>query len=170
LARRRRQFSLLPARVARNGPPATVVSCPSCDKTFVIPAGTASATDVTWQQSAGAAEQRAERAQAALRAGVLSQFGIWLKHQFTQRLLTERTQMLDAQKSAADELAELERRLDELHAPLQERLRAYEKRVVELELSLAAKGQENRQLLEAKIQLTRKQIEAERTRTVMERN
>ena len=78
--------------------------------------------------------------------------------------------MLDAQKSAADELAELERRLDELHAPLQERLRAYEKRVVELELSLAAKGQENRQLLEAKIQLTRKQIEAERTRTVRERN
>lgn len=170
LARRRRQPSLLPARVAGHGLPATVVSCPACDETFVIPASTASATDVTWQQRAGAAELRAERAQAALRTGVMSQFGIWIKHQFTQRLLTERTRMLEAQASAADELAELERRLDELHAPLQERLRAYEKRVKELELSLAAKGRENRQLLEAKIQLTRKQIEAERTQTVIERN
>ena len=88
----------------------------------------------------------------------------------TQRLLSERTQMLDVQKTAATELAELEHRLDELHAPLQERLRAYEKRVAELEKSLAAKGQENRQLLEAKIQLTRKQLETERARTELEFN
>ena len=72
--------------------------------------------------------------------------------------------------SAAADLAELEKRLDELHTPLQERLRAYEKRVAELEKSLAAKGKENRQLLEAKIQLTRKQMETERARSEIQMN
>lgn len=170
LMRRRRPGNLLPARLAGDGLPATVVSCPSCDETIVIPAGTASATDVSWQQRARAAEARAERAQAALKSGAFAQLGVWLKQRFAQRLLTERGQLLDAQKSAATELAELEQRLDELHAPLQERLRAYEKRVVELEKSLAAKGQENRQLLEAKIQLTRKQLETERARSEIQMN
>ena len=136
----------------------------------MIPVGTASATDVSWQQRARVAEQRAARAQAALRAGAFAQFSLWLKQHFAQRLLSERTQMLDVQKTAATELAELEHRLDELHAPLQERLRAYEKRVAELEKSLAVKGQENRQLLEAKIQLTRKQLATERARTEVEFN
>ena len=170
LLRRKRQGTLLPARLAGDGVPATVVSCPSCDETIVIPVGTASATDVSWQQRARVAEQRAARAQAALRAGAFAQFSLWLKQHFAQRLLSERTQMLDVQKTAATELAELEHRLDELHAPLQERLRAYEKRVAELEKSLAVKGQENRQLLEAKIQLTRKQLETERARTEVEFN
>lgn len=170
LLRRKRPGTLLPARLAGDGLPATVVACPSCDETIVIPTGTASATDVSWQKRAQVAEQRAERAQAALRAGAFAQLSHWLKQHFAQRLLTERTQMLDTQKSAANELAELEQRLDELHAPLQERLRAYEKRVAELEKSLAAKGQENRQLLEAKIQLTRKQLETERARSEVQMN
>lgn len=169
LARRKRAVSLLPARLAGDGLPATVVSCPSCDETLVIP-GTQSATDVTWQERARAAEARAERAQAALRSGAFAQLSLWLKQNFAQRLLSERTQMLDAQQSAAADLAELEKRLDELHTPLQERLRAYEKRVAELEKSLAAKGKENRQLLEAKIQLTRKQMETERARSEIQMN
>lgn len=170
LLRRKRPGALLPARLVGDGVPATVVSCPSCDETIVIPTGTASATDIAWQQRARVAERRAAQAQAALRAGALAQLGLWLKQSFAQRLLSERSQMLDVQQSAAAELAELEQRLDELHAPLQERLRAYEKRVAELEKALAAKGQENRQLLEAKIQLTRKQMATERARTEVQFN
>lgn len=170
LLRRRRRASLLPARLAGDGVPATVVSCPSCDETIVIPADTTSATDVAWQERARAAELRAQRAQAALKSSALAQFSLWLKQSFAQRLLGERSQMLDAQQCAAAELADLEQRLDELHAPLQERLRAYEKRVTELEKSLAAKGQENRELLEAKIKLTRQQLETERARREVEFN
>jgi 7TM-HD extracellular len=168
LARRRKLVSLLPARVAKDGSSTTIISCPTCEETIVIPTGAMdAATDNAelWQKRALAAEQRAERAQAAIRDGVLPQLTEWLKHFFVQRLFAERKQVLAAQQSAAAELAELERRLDELHAPLQERLRAYEKRIAELEKSLALRGQENGELLRLRIQLTRQQMEAERARS-----
>jgi uncharacterized protein YhaN len=57
-----------------------------------------------------------------------------------------------------------------LHAPLQERLRAYEKRVVDLEQSLEAMNSQNRDLIHAKIRLTRQHLEAERARSHMEMN
>jgi len=39
-------------------------------------------------------------------------------------------------------------------------MRAYELRIVELEKELALKGEENRELTKAKIQVMRKQLEA----------
>jgi len=173
LLNRRKPALPLPARVAGDGAPAGIISCPSCDENIVIPAEVVenlSANAPTWQQRARAAEQRAERAHAAIRAGVLPHFADWLKQKFVRGLVSERSRMLDAQKSAAVELVELERRLDELHTPLQERLRAYEKRIGELEKSLAAKGEENRELLRAKIQLTRQQLENARRRNPLEFN
>jgi cob(I)alamin adenosyltransferase len=68
--------------------------------------------------------------------------------------------MLDTQKRAAAEMTELEDRLEKLHAPLQDRLRAYQARISELEKELATKGEENRELTKAKIQLVRKQLAA----------
>jgi hypothetical protein len=109
----------------------------------------------SWQQRAVAAEQKAERAHAAIRAGVLAQ----LKEKLLGGLVSQRGQMLEVQRSAAAELAELERRLNELHAPLQERLRVYEARIADLEKALAAKGEENRELIKAKIEMMRKQLE-----------
>ena len=67
-------------------------------------------------------------------------------------------------------MTEMERRLDELHAPLQDRLRAYEQWVAELEKSLAAKDQENRELIKAKIHFTRQQLAAARARNPVELN
>ncbi|MCU0783759.1 MAG: FHA domain-containing protein [Verrucomicrobia bacterium] len=129
-----------------------------------------SANTRAWQQRALAAERRAERAHAAIRSGVLSQLALWLRHTFVQGLISQRLQMLDAQQSAAAEMAELERRLDELHAPLQERLRSYEQRIAELEKSLAVKGEENRELLRARIHMTRQQLETQRARNRLEFN
>jgi hypothetical protein len=114
----------------------------------------------SWQERALAAERKVEEAHAAIRAGALEQ----LKEKLVNNLASQREQMLDIQRSAAAELAELEQRLNELHAPLQERLRVYEARVGELEKALAAKGEENRELIRAKIEMTRKQIETERAR------
>jgi hypothetical protein len=79
-------------------------------------------------------------------------------------LLRQRSQLLDAQQSAIAEMTELTQRLEKLQAPLQDRLRAYETRIAELEKALAAKGDENRELIKAKIQLIRRQLEAERSR------
>lgn len=120
---------------------------------------TATATD-SWQQRALAAERKVEEAHAAIRAGVMAQ----LKEKLVSNLASQRGEMLGVQESAAAELAELEQRLNELHAPLQERLGVYEARIAELEKALAAKGEENRELIKAKIEMMRRQIESERSK------
>jgi DNA-binding transcriptional MerR regulator len=74
--------------------------------------------------------------------------------------LSQRSSLLDTQERAAADVAELEERLAKIHAPLQERLRAYEQRIRDLERELALKGEENRELIKAKIQLTKEHLEA----------
>jgi hypothetical protein len=83
-----------------------------------------------------------------------------LTGRFVQKLLSQRTNMLDTQQRAAAEMSELEDRLEKVHAPLQDRLRAYQFRIAELEKELATKGEENRALTKAKIDLVRKQLAA----------
>ena len=111
-----------------------------------------------WQQRALDAEQKVARAHDAIRSGVMEQ----LKEKAVSSLVSQRSDMMEAQRAAAVEMAELERRLNELQTPLQDRLRAYEGRIADLEKALAAKGEENRELIKAKIALMRKQLEAER--------
>jgi hypothetical protein len=150
LTRRRRRMTLLPATV------------PAALPVF-------SGTD-SWQQRALIAEQQVAHAHAAMRAGALTQLARLFREKLVRGLISQRGELLEAQQSAAAEMAALERRLTELHAPLQERLRAYERRIADLEQALAAKGQENRELIQAKIQLIRHQMEAERTRNRLEFN
>ncbi|MGC3959734.1 MAG: hypothetical protein QM813_17965 [Verrucomicrobiota bacterium] len=141
LLRNRKPASLLPALVTPNPTTPPV-------------------TDFEWQQRALAAEQKVAQAHEAIRSGVMAQ----LKDKAVTSLAAQRSDMLEAQHAAAVEMAELEKRLNELQAPLQDRLRAYENRITDLEKALAAKGDENRELIRAKIELMRKQLEAERAR------
>jgi len=119
-----------------------------------------------WQQRALAAEEKVARAHDAIRSGVMAQ----LKEKTVSSLVNQRSEMLEAQQAAAMEMAELERRLNELQTPLQERLRAYETRIADLEKALAVKGEENRELIKAKIELMRKQLEAERKNSSLQFN
>ena len=127
---------------------------------------TAGATADSWQQRALAAEQKVDQAHAAIRAGVMAQ----LKEKLVSNLSDQREEMLEIQRSASAELAELDQRLNDLHAPLQERLRVYEARISDLEKALAAKGDENRELIKAKIEATRRQLETERSRSELQFN
>ncbi len=145
----RRPASLLPAR---------------------IPGGPLEWSEESWQQRALLAEQRAQKAQAAARAGLIAQLARWLSERMTQKLISQRAQLLDAHQHAALEIAELEARLEKIHAPLQERLRAYEKRIAELEKDLLVKGEENRELIKAKLEVARKQLEIERGKNRLEFN
>jgi 7TM-HD extracellular len=131
--------------------------------------GTGAATspaDAAWQQRALVAEEKAARAQDAIRSGVVEQ----LKDKAVSSLVFQRGEMLEAQQAAAAEMVELERRLNELRAPLQERLKTYEGRIAELEKALATKDAENRELIRAKIDLMRQQLEAERTGSKLQFN
>ncbi len=80
-----------------------------------------------------------------------------------QRLLTQRSEILTSQQQAEREVAQLATRLENLRAPLEDRLKAYEKRIAELEVELAAKGKQNLELIQAKIEMTRKKLQVERS-------
>lgn len=142
--RRRTEVSNLPVLANASSAPAVVVA----------------------EERARLAEEKAARAHEAIRSGVVAQ----LKDQMVSGLVTQRGEMLEAQQAAAAEMAEMVRRLNELHPPLQERLKAYETRINELEKALAAKGEENRELIKAKIELTRKQLAVERAKPQVQFN
>jgi hypothetical protein len=119
-------------------------------------------SDAEWRRRALEAEARAEQAQAALKASLAPQLAQSLKEAVVQGLAAQRSELLKAQQSAALEISELVHRLDELKAPIQERLHSYETRIHELERDLAERNEENRELLKLKIEMTRRQLEAER--------
>jgi hypothetical protein len=116
-------------------------------------------TEANWKERALVAEQRAAQATAVLRAGLLPHLARWLRDRWLRTLARHRTQLLTTQQQAELELAELERRLAQVHAPMEDRLLAYEKRIAELEKQLTAKGEENRELIKAQILLARGKIE-----------
>lgn len=93
-----------------------------------------------------------------------------LKDAVVQGLAAQRSELLQAQQAAAAEISALVHRLDELKAPMQERLRSYENRIGELEKDLAERNEENRELLKMKIEMTRRQLEAERARNRVDFN
>jgi len=126
--------------------------------------------DGSWKERALIAEERAQRAQDMVRAGLLAHLAQWLSDRLTRKLVTQRAQLMDAHQKAAIEMAELEARLMKIQAPLQDRLQAYERRIAELEKDLQMKGEENRALTRAKIQLIRKQLEMEREKSRVEFN
>lgn len=113
-----------------------------------------------WRNRALAAEGQAERAQQAIRSGFMG----WMREKIVQSLFHQRKELLSAQQKAEIEIRELEHRLEELHAPLQERITAYEQRIEELEKDLAAKGEENRELVGARINVARQHLKVERER------
>jgi hypothetical protein len=97
---------------------------------------------------------------ADMRERLIPHLARLLMGSLVQKLISQRTGLLDTQKRAAAEMTELEDRLEKVHAPLQDRLRAYQQRIADLEKELATKGEENRELTKAKIELARKQLAA----------
>ena len=87
-----------------------------------------------------------------------------LKEAVVQGLASQRAELLEAQRLAAIEISELVQRLDQLQTPMQERLRAYQDRIQELQKELAQRTEENRELLRLKIEMMRRQLETERGR------
>jgi len=112
----------------------------------------------TWRTRALEAEVKADRAHEAIRTGALG----WMREKIFQSLFTQRAALLSAQQKAEAEMRELEQRLEQLHTPLQERINAYEKRIEELEQDLAAKGEENQELIGARISVAKQQLNVER--------
>jgi hypothetical protein len=126
--------------------------------------------DLAWRERALAAEARAQKATAMLRANLLPHLARWMMNEVMQRLLSHRSEIVTGQQKAEREVAELAARLEEVHAPLEDRLRAYEQRIAQLEAELAAKGEQSLDLIKAKIETTRKKLEGERSQERLDWN
>ncbi|HXR05064.1 MAG TPA: hypothetical protein VN836_10200 [Verrucomicrobiae bacterium] len=115
------------------------------------------------------AQQKAEHL-VATRDALAPMLAQAVKEAVVQELAAQRRELLRVQEIAAMELVALVRRLDSLQAPLQDRMRAYEARIQELEKELAARAEENHELLKLKIEMLRCQLETERVHNRMEFN
>jgi hypothetical protein len=152
----------------------SVYDVPSVQNPMAVPAVNSpnfnNVSDEEWRRRALEAEMRAEQAQAALKASLAPQLAESLKEAVVLGLAAKRSELLKAQHSAALEISQLVQRLDELKAPMQDRLRSYEDRIAELEKDLAERNEENRELLKMKIEMIRNQVEVERARSRVDFN
>lgn len=113
-----------------------------------------------WRTRALLAEQRADEAHEAIRQGALG----WMKERLFRSVFRQRADLLSNQQMAEAEMIELERRMEKLLVPLQERIRTYENRIKELEETLAAQDGTESQMIDARISRARQQLEVERSR------
>ena len=115
-----------------------------------------------WKQRALVAEAMAGRQGQMLREKIMPELTEFAKQSLVQGLYTQRNALIERQQKAQQALAEFESRLAALQLPFQERIRAYEKRIVELEKEVETQGEEMRELTRATLVLVRKKLEDER--------
>jgi hypothetical protein len=123
---------------------------------------TAATPPDAWRQRALAAEALAAKQNQILDEKVGPELKEFAKEALVQGLYRQRNVLMETQLRAQQALAELESRLSELHLPGHERIRAYEKRIAELEKELETRGEEMRELTRATLLLVKQKLEQER--------
>jgi len=132
--------------------------------TRLLPVPVASSEDLSidaWKQRALTAESLADNQALLLREKLMPELTEFVKQSLVQGLTAQRDALLAMQQQAMQSLVEMESRLAALQAPLQDRIRAYETRIGELEKEISAQGVEMRELTRTILQLMRKKLEAE---------
>ena len=109
-------------------------------------------------------EASADPEAQALRDKMAIELAEFAKQSLVQGLYSQRSKLIEAQQKAQAELAELEARLSSLHLPLQERIRAYELRIGELEKELETRDEEMRHMTRATLLLVRERLEQEKAK------
>jgi endonuclease/exonuclease/phosphatase family metal-dependent hydrolase len=171
LARRTRAMARLAGSAATTGAGEVMIMTQS--------AQTGSATDVVpvvhiqapaqmdaqlWQRRAELAERRADQATDVVRRGLMGELSRWLRGGAARRLVSDRAQLLEAQRVAALKIQVVDERLMKVEQHIEHRTREYETRIGELEKELAEAREENRELIRAKIVQVRAEMERERAR------
>lgn len=121
-----------------------------------------------WQQRALTAEALANQQALILREKLMPELTEFVKQSLVQGLAAQRDALLAMQQQALQSLLEMETRLANLNAPLQERIRAYEGRIAELEKEISQQGAEMRELTRTILELMRKKLETEQDQAAPE--
>jgi len=115
--------------------------------------------DAQWESQLRITEQRAEELLAQVRAGLAPHLARQLTSELVRKLVDDRTKLLEAQKIASAEVATLEQRFARIHSELQERLREYQARNIQLEKQLAERTNQTRHLLQSQIASLQKKLQ-----------
>jgi len=118
------------------------------------------------RQRALAAEQRAERANAVIRSGLIPQLGLWLKQKLVRKLIADRAQLLETQQAAALKAMAVEERLARIEQQIQRQTAAYQARIEALTRELIVAKEENRELIRSRIAQVKAEMEAARARLI----
>jgi endonuclease/exonuclease/phosphatase family metal-dependent hydrolase len=118
----------------------------------------------SWQRRAELAERRADQATDVVRRGLIGELARWLKGGATRQLVSDRAQLLEAQRVAAMKIQVVDERLTKVEQHIEQRTREYETRIGELEKELTEAREENRELIRAKIAQVRAEMERERAK------
>ena len=103
--------------------------------------------------------------QTVARSGLMLYLAHLLRDMLVQRLFSQRTHLLAAQRTVTTQAAEMEEKLANIQTQMQDRFKAYEQRIAELEKELAVTEGEKRDLIRAKIVLARQEYDEERERS-----
>jgi isocitrate dehydrogenase kinase/phosphatase len=99
-----------------------------------------------------------------LRERIALELAEFAKQSLIQGLYSQRGKLMETQQKAQEELSSLEARLAMLQLPLQDRIKAYEHRIGELEKQLETRDEEMRGMIEATLMLVRERLEKEKTK------
>ena len=108
--------------------------------------------------------QRAERAAAVIRAGLLPHLRHWLKQRVARKLMADRAQLLQTQQAATMRTMAVEQRLARIEQLVKRQNESYQQRLEELTRELLVAKEENRELIRARIVQVKADMEAARAR------
>jgi len=117
-----------------------------------------------WRERALAAEQRAKRANALVRSGLIPLVSQWLREKLVRRLLKDRTELLETQQEAVVKAMVVDERLARLELQIQRQNQVYERRIEELTVELNAAKEGNRELIRAQIAQVKAEMELARAK------
>ena len=126
--------------------------------------GTTQTQTEALRRRALAAEQRAERANAVIRNGLIPHLRQWLKQKLVRKLIVDRAQLLETQQAAAHKAMAVEERLARIEQQIQRQNAGYQARIEELTRELIVAREENRELIRARIAQVKAEMEAARAR------
>lgn len=106
-----------------------------------------------WQARALQAEERASQATAVVRSGLMPQLCRLMRERLITWLTLQRRQLLTSHEVGAQQMLELEERLQRIQGQFQESLQTREQRIAELEEEILAKERIIRDLLRAQVQV-----------------
>jgi hypothetical protein len=100
--------------------------------------------------------------------GVIQEISGWLKQKLVRRLVTDRTELMQAQQIAARMATTLDDRLGRIEEQIQKQNQAYVHRIEALNRELAEAREENRELIRERIAQVKAEMEAARARVIAE--